>query len=263
MVVMLDPDNQSPPIRDAGTLVVVRPRPDGAPLLLMTERAATMKFAGGAMVFPGGAVDEADREFARSLGSAMAPEDLAARIAAIRETIEECGLALTASAFALSRDRADAVRRALREGEDFASVAGAMGLAFDFDHLVPFAHWCPPARGVRKRFNTRFYVAVAGAGQEELVPDGQETARLGWYSARDILDRADRGEAKIIFPTRCNLERLARFDTVDALLDHARTQPVRLISPWIETRDGEDHLCIPDDHGYPVTSRPLDEVSRS
>ncbi len=256
-------DGLSPPVRDAGTLVVVRPRSDGAPLLLLAERAATMRFAGGATVFPGGAVDEADRAFARSLGSGLEAGDLAARIAAVRETIEECGLALTDHARALPRDRAEAVRRALRGGESFASVIAALGLGFDFERLVPFARWCPPPRGQRPRFDTRFYIAVADeAGHGELVPDGQETARLGWYSARDILTRADRGEASVIFPTRCNLERIAQFETVEALIAHARAQPVRLIAPWVEMRGGAEHLCIPEDHGYPVTAVPLAQTLR-
>lgn len=265
MMVMSETDTSTQIIRDAGTLIVVRRRSDGPPLLLMTERAATLRFAGGAMVFPGGAVDEADRDLARSLGRSSDPavaEDLAVRIAAIRETIEECGLALVAHADGLSRDLGEAARRALLEGAGLAAVIAAFGLNFDFAGLVPFARWCPHSEKVPRRFDTRFYIAVIGEDVGDLRPDGRETTDLGWYSAREMLDRAERGEARIIFPTRCNLERLARFETVEALLDHARAQPVRLISPWIEMRDGEEHLCIPQDHGYPVTSRPLSQMPR-
>src|SRR5215210_4170304 len=70
----------------AATLVLVRDRPAGPPELLMVERAAGMAFAGGALVFPGGRIDEADQEGAGDL------PDGAARVAAIRETIEETAI---------------------------------------------------------------------------------------------------------------------------------------------------------------------------
>jgi len=262
MAAMPEPDPLSQPVRDAGTLIVARPRPRHGLQLLMVERAATMGFAGGATVFPGGAVDEADRALADMLASALEPDDLAARIAAIRETVEECGLALTGPRSALSAGRAEAVRRALRSGGSLASVMAEQGIGFDFEALVPFARWCPPPHSASRRFDTRFYIAVAGEEHGELVPDGEETVGLGWFSAREVLERADRGQARIIFPTRCNLERLAQFDTADALLAHARAYPVPLIAPWVEVRGGEEHLCIPEGLGYPVTSRPAKSSAR-
>src|SRR5687768_2756632 len=75
----------------AATLVVVRESAAGRPPeLLMVERAAGMAFAGGALVFPGGRIDEADRRAAARFGLS----DGAARIAAIRETIEETAVAV-------------------------------------------------------------------------------------------------------------------------------------------------------------------------
>ncbi|MFX8652975.1 hypothetical protein ABTM19_19830, partial [Acinetobacter baumannii] len=68
---------------------------------LMLERSGTMAFAGGAVVFPGGAVDEADRTYVAQLAArghpglaTLEPDDAAARIAAVRETIEEAGLVI-------------------------------------------------------------------------------------------------------------------------------------------------------------------------
>ena len=72
----------------AATLVVWRDR-GPAPEILVVERSARMAFAAGAIVFPGGRVDEADHELAAALGR----PDEAARITAIRETIEETGVA--------------------------------------------------------------------------------------------------------------------------------------------------------------------------
>src|SRR4051794_26018934 len=72
----------------AATLIVMRERTGGPPELLMVERTRRMAFAGGAMVFPGGRIDDADRALAQDFGEPDAPF----RIAAIRETLEETGI---------------------------------------------------------------------------------------------------------------------------------------------------------------------------
>lgn len=264
---MTEEDLPLPIVREAGTLVVMRPRRgDGVPELLMTQRAATLRFAGGAMVFPGGAVDDADRILADELADGpvrrVEPSDMAARIAAVRETIEECGLLLNGAENPLPRHRVDTLREALHGGEGLGPLIRENGLRLDFEALVPFARWCPHASEMRIRYDTRFYVAVTDGVHDDLVPDGSETASLGWISAGDMLARADEGKAHIIFPTRCNLERLAQFSTVDAVVDHARAVPADLVTPWVETRAGQDYLCIPEGLGYPVTARSAAHAQR-
>lgn len=253
-------------VRLAATLIVARDDPAGPPYFLMAERSAAMSFAGGAMVFPGGAVDSEDYALAAllDLGPDMKPEadDLAARIAAVRETIEECGLALALGERALPPDKAILLREAMKSGDSFAAAMRSLEVAVAVERLIPFARWCPPRRGATRRFDTRFYLTVTDEAHDDLLPDGGETVALGWYRARDVLDRADAGEAKIIFPTRRNLERLAQFESVDALMKHIRAHPPALVSPWVEERDGIPHLCIPEGIGYPVTSEPLTTARR-
>lgn len=238
----------------AATVIVMR-ECEGAPELLMVERAAAMSFAGGALVFPGGRVDPGDVALAElHPGDA---EDNAARIAAIRETLEEAGVAV-------GLDPAGdmlALRERLYAGEPMGGLLEEAGAALALDALVPFARWLP--RGVHhKVFDTRFYLARAPRHAEPVV-DGNENVRVFWASARAVLDAADRGEARIIFPTRRNLERLARFASFDDAVADAHAHPVRTVVPWIETRGGEEHLCIPDDLGYPVTSQRLSQATRS
>jgi len=72
----------------AATLILVRDRSDEPPQLLMVERAAGMAFAAGAWVFPGGRIDEEDE----ILGRSFDVDHAAARVAAIRETIEETAI---------------------------------------------------------------------------------------------------------------------------------------------------------------------------
>lgn len=240
----------------AATVIVMRETADGPPELLIVERARAMSFAGGALVFPGGRVDSGDHVLAMMLDGD--PEDLAARIAAVRETIEEAGVAVGVTVpVAAIPD----LQRRLYAGEPMGALLDEVGGTLDLDALVPFARWLPA--GVHhKVFDTRFYLARAPQGAEPVV-DGNENVRVFWASARAVLDAADRGEATIIFPTRRNLERLALFASfADAAAD-ARAHPVRTITPWIEARDDGRHLCIPGDLGYPVTSEPLAQAIRA
>jgi 8-oxo-dGTP pyrophosphatase MutT (NUDIX family) len=186
-----------------------------------------------------------------------APEEGAARIAAIRETLEEAGIAV-----GLDPGGAEllALREALHAGEPMGELLAVAGGAIDPDALVPFARWLP--HGLRHRvFDTRFYLARAPEGAEAVV-DGNENVRAFWASARDVLAMADAGEAGVIFPTRRNLERLARFASFEEAVADAIAHPVRAVTPWIEQRGDGRYLCIPDDLGYPVTAEALDTAVR-
>ncbi len=236
----------------AATVIVMREVANGPPELLIVERAAAMRFAGGALVFPGGRVDPGDEALAATLGGD--PDDMAARIAAIRETLEEAGVAV---GLEIANEAISELARALYAGEPMgALIEGARGVLRP-DTLIPFARWLPS--GVRHRvFDTRFYLARAPADAEPVV-DGNENVRAFWMSARDVLAEADAGRAFIIFPTRRNLERLALFGCwADAVAD-AQAHEIRTITPWI---DGE-LLRIPEGLGYPVTSQPLAEAMRA
>jgi len=240
----------------AATVIVMREAADGPPELLIVERARAMSFAGGALVFPGGRVDPGDHALAATLDGDA--DDLAARIAAARETIEEAGVAVGVR---VEGQAIPDLQRRLYAGEAMGALLDEVGGALDLDALLPFARWLPA--GVHhKVFDTRFYLARAPEGAEPVV-DGNENVRVFWASARAVLDAANRGEATIIFPTRRNLERLALFASfADAAAD-ARAHPVRIVTPWIETRADGQHLCIPDDLGYPVTSEPLARAIRA
>lgn len=70
----------------AATAILLRDTPSGAAEVLIVRRDSTLSFAGGAWVFPGGRLDEAD--FADSRDDL----DAAERRAAARESEEEAGL---------------------------------------------------------------------------------------------------------------------------------------------------------------------------
>jgi 8-oxo-dGTP pyrophosphatase MutT (NUDIX family) len=242
----------------AATLVLMRPAAAGPPELLMMERTGTMVFAAGALVFPGGRIDPQDEEAATLLGADG--EDSAARIAAIRETIEETGIVAGLSP-APSPELAAELRAAIEAEEPFGPLLRRRGLALDLDALAPFARWCPNFRETR-RFDTHFYLAEAPAGAPEPTVAPHEAVRAFWASATAILAELEAGRAHAIFPTRRNLERLARFGSIDEARADAARFPVRKITPWVEQRGGSAFVCIPDDAGYPVTSEPLETARR-
>ena len=224
----------------------------------MVERAAAMAFAAGALVFPGGRIDEEDRVLAAGCGGD--PDEAAARIAAIRETIEEAGIAIGLDPLPTASQIA-AMREALHAGDAFAAVLTMAGTGLALDDLVPFARW-RPAHRERRIYDTRFYLARLPAGAPFASVDATENVRLLWASADAILAECDAGDAHVIFPTRRNLERLASFADIDAAEADAVAHPVEVVTPWIETREDIAYLCIPEGLGYPVTAEVLASAMR-
>jgi 8-oxo-dGTP pyrophosphatase MutT (NUDIX family) len=243
---------------EAATVVVFRNGGTGAPEILMIQRAKELSFAGSAVVFPGGKIHDSDRDLARSLGTTHG-DDTAARIASIREVIEETGLVIGISQRA-SADQAQTARAMLADREDLAPVLRHFGWTLDLECLVPFARWVPTFKPGRI-FDTRFYLANLGSGNVELTPDLGESTRLFWASARDALNLIETGEIKAIYPTRRNLERLAQFASFNDAAKHAVASPEETVSPWIVQGEVELMLHIPEGIGYPITAAPLSQIT--
>ena len=249
-----------PEPKPAATLVIFRDKPGSqAPDILIVERSSKMAFAGGAAVFPGGRVDEADFDFARTLGHDDVDE-YGARIAAIRESIEETGIAVAVDGD-LSAGRLQEARAALHDGTVLSDICNQYDWTLQLEKLVPFARWCPPFREKRV-FDTRFYMISHDDHDAEATVDETENYNLFWSSAQGVLDKAEEGKVKIIFPTKRNLERLAMFSSFEEAAEHSGRHPVELVSPTMEKRDGEMHLCIPEGIGYPITSESIEAVQR-
>ena len=238
----------------AATLILVRERFGDPPELLMVERAGGMAFAAGALVFPGGRIDDGDRRLGEVLG--IDP----AAVAAIRETIEETaipvGLSPTPDAVA-SRT----IQDELVADRPFDDLLFSRGIELDAAELTPFARWVPKFHAVR-RFDTLFFIARCnGTDWETRVIEG-ECARAEWLSAAQVLELDRSGDARLIFPTRRNLERLAQHPSFDAIRADAMAHPVEPVTPWVEELDGERFITIPDHLGYPVTRERLDGLWR-
>ncbi len=246
-------DSERPAPIPAATLVIFRHRIAAPPELLVVERSTSMAFAGGAIVFPGGRIDADDHVIAAAHSHEL--DEGAARVAAIRETLEESGIAI-GFARAPSMDWIAAAQPRLHAHEPFSALLAEGGFELDLDSLVPFARWCPAHREARV-FDTRFYITCVSDDAPDPVVDATENISSFWAGAQDVLDAADAGKVKIIYPTRRNLERLAQFESFSEAEAHARATPVTVVSPWMEERGGEPHLCIPEGLGYPITSEAL------
>ncbi len=243
-----------PPAMPAATLVLFRDQIGLPPELLLVERSEGMRFAGGAVVFPGGRIDQDDHHLAARFPT-FDPDEAAARIAAIRETIEESlipvGLGGAVSDAWLAKARVH-----LHANNPFSALIDEAGLTLDLDALIPFARWRPKHREARV-FDTRFYIARAPDDLSAPVVDATENVRTFWESAQGVIDLAAEGRVKVIFPTMRNLERLALFSDFDHAVKHTSAIDIQMISPWREDREDGPHLCIPNDQGYPVTSENL------
>ena len=228
----------------AATLIVVRDTA-GAPEYLMVERSEGMAFAAGALVFPGGRIDDADRASGAD----------AAVVAAIRETIEETaipvGLTPTPGADG-SRD----IQTALLAEGNVGQILKDAGVELDPAALTPFARWVPKFHAIR-RFDTMFFIARCPPGEWTPNVIEGECARACWITAADAL-----AEARLIFPTRRNLERLAQHRSFDEIRADALAHPIEPVTPWVAERDGEKFITIPGHLGYPVTEERLDGLWR-
>ena len=238
----------------AATLIVVRDVAGEAPQLLMVERARGMAFAAGALVFPGGRIDAADRQLAGEIGVD------GAAVAAIRETVEETAIPVGLAPIPSPQASLE-LQTALVADRPVAKVFSEAGLRIDEHALTPFARWVPRFHAVR-RFDTLFFVARCPAG--DWLPNivEGECSGAAWLSAREVLERDRRGEARLIFPTRRTLERLAQHASFDAIRADALAHRIDPVTPWVEERDGEKFITIPSDLGFPVTEERLDGLWR-
>lgn len=259
-------DDEVAPI-DSATILLVRDRPtssrDGSDIeVLLLERHLDSDFAGGALVFPGGKVADADRvlpderwqgrplpEWCGPLGVEEERDALGLLVAAVRETFEEVGILLghreggepiRAEDLATSSFLDARARLASRGGdEDWLPWLEEEQLVLDLEALVLWSWWVTPV-GQHKRFDTRFFIAAAPPDQIA-EQDAVEASGVTWMRPQDALDARDRGEVTVIFPTRRNLATLADHPTAQAAMNAALEGNVdlRRIMPTVVRRDGQ------------------------
>ncbi len=254
--------------RPAATLILVRDASHGLEVLL-AKRTHLAEFAGGAYVFPGGAVDKADAapelaalasgiddaEACRRLG--IEHGGLGYWIAAIRECFEEAGLL-----FAHAHDdvlididghaapRFGSARKALAAGEvTLLQLLQSHDLRLAADRLHYFSHWITQA-GRPRRYDTRFFLAEVPPRQTP-SHDGEELVSHLWIRPREALERGHAGELNLMFPTIKTLESIAKLGDVAAAIAFARSpRPMPPMAPRVGIGQGGRKLLVPGDYAY-------------
>jgi hypothetical protein len=123
---------------------------------------------------------------------------------------------------------------------------------------VPFAHWITPSFEPR-RFDTHFFL-VAAPSDQVARHDGREAVDHVWLQPQALLERRLKGEAKLMFPTRLNLEVLAKSASAAAAEQAARAKRVVTVEPQVIDKDGGKYLRIPAEAGYSLTEERIDRV---
>ncbi len=247
--------------RPAATIMLLRDGGDGMEVFMVVRHHA-IDFASGALVFPGGRVEEADYALAAQLLDRVDPDEpetaaMAFRIAAIRETFEECGQLLArprGSNSIVSAARLKLLdeqhRAALNAGSiGFDTVLESEGLLPAPDLLVRFAHWITPVNQP-KRYDTHFFLAAAP--REHLaVHDGGEAVDSIWITPQRALSETEAGRYKLVFVTAKNLEKLGRSRSVKEAMDMARSSDIVTVQPrGTRLEGGKRLLRIPPEAGY-------------
>jgi glyoxylase-like metal-dependent hydrolase (beta-lactamase superfamily II)/8-oxo-dGTP pyrophosphatase MutT (NUDIX family) len=222
--------------RPAATLLLLR---DGSlgPEAFLLQRTKSAAFLAGAHVFPGGALDKADRDIRvlrRVAGISDAEASarlgveaggLAYWVAAIRECFEEAGILLAEGeeGGALDARRVAALaqyRGLLHAGKlAFHEFLEKERLVLRGADLAYFGHWIT-APGRARRFDTRFFLALA-PGNQPGAHDGTELIDSLWLRPLEALERQARGEMELVFATKNTLADLQRFARAKDAFEHA------------------------------------------
>ncbi len=253
------------PIIPSATVLLVKDITDAFEIFMVT-RHQNIKFAGGALVFPGGKLDQQDSDEAllatcrgqRGPADELTDEELALRICGIRETFEEAGVLLARdneSGDILSGERCAVLvqqyRESLHSGETgLLEIIQKENLTLACDQMTVFARWVTP-KFFSKRFDTFFFLARAPQGQLASHDNIESTGSL-WTTPAGAVADGDAGRKVVVFATRTNLLKLALFNSVDSLLENTLKEEIVIVEPFITDNDGDVTFRIRDDAGYPL-----------
>ena len=273
----LDASRKGATARDAATLVLVRDagmNGAGGLEVFCVERHKKSGFLGGAVVFPGGKLDEPDRDPAwAALATPPRAPRLAAHtgaieaddtrralaVAACRETLEEAAL-LPVEGERLAHDDLLGLRARLAAGESFRALIEERGLRIDLAALHPFARWVTPVAEAR-RFDARFFLAAVSAGDRG-AHDERETTSSFWAAPAEIVRRFVAGEIQLAPPTHRTLEILATLESAREALAWTDSACLDPICPALVRQGDTMALVLPGDPEHDVRESRVPGASR-
>ncbi len=192
-------------VKPAATIMLARDTEAGIEVLLL-KRNKALKFAAGLWVFPGGKIEPDEIE--------RGQDDIgAAKLAAVRETQEEAGIAI------------------------------------DINSLILFSHWTTPEIEPR-RYATWFFFADVSRQDLTVKIDDSEIKNHSWVNPQEALDKVGRGELAMMPPTYISLQRIRKCKTVaaaSALL--SEIDPIYIL-PVLRMKEGKMVCMYKGDAGY-------------
>jgi 8-oxo-dGTP pyrophosphatase MutT (NUDIX family) len=216
----------------AATVILTRQQAGELQVYLL-RRAETSGFMAGNYVFPGGLLDPEDHNtslwkdhvdldadgLVNCLGGGLsATEALVYSIAAIRETFEEAGVFLAFK----DDDNTQGLKKILKTRLAgslpkgwLAKLVVSRGWILTLSALSRWSHWITPEL-MKRRFDTRFFVASLPAGQH-CEPDGRETTHGIWISPEKGLAGNLTGEIPLSPPALITLHQFLQYSTLNDL----------------------------------------------
>jgi 8-oxo-dGTP pyrophosphatase MutT (NUDIX family) len=184
----------------AATVILIRDGDEGLETLMLRKNS---KIAfGGMWVFPGGRVDDTDRDALLTANSEHPLDEdqshAAAQQAAVREAREETGLEISR------------------------------------EDLVTYSHWVPPPIAPR-RFLTWFFLARAPSGK--IVIDQGEIRDHAWMRPVEALQRRDALGIELAPPTFVTLHELCSWSSVRRALEAVAARPAERFQTRISVGD--------------------------
>ena len=263
--------------RPAATVIMLRDSngDDSGLEVFLIRRHLKSNVLGGAFVFPGGKLDQLDAALDTAvhldqplaeLHSALNEPGIDALtaaslyIAAVREVFEESGILFAEGA---TQAHAECAAAMLREGKTFGTVLADMQLRLQTTSLAPWSRWITPVSPsvMNKRFDTRFFVAAAPAGQVA-AHDSIEATESVWLTPRAALEQHRDALIEMAPPQIMTLAHLSRFGNVAAAMADARGRLPPTIEPHPIDLDGTRVICYPGDAEHPVKCRAMPGPTR-
>lgn len=235
--------------KPASTLVLCNVTTDWPHKVLLVKRSEQSAFLPGAHVFPGGRVDENDKQLAAWLKT---DEQNFKRIAnyfpehhavaehlasAIRETLEETALSIakvrsSETDFFLSPEQ-------LKE----LLAQGTCPYKPKLDHLWPLSWWITP-QGETRRYDTNFFLALMSPHRSAHCQG--ETQQPIWLHPKEALELYQNGSIFLAPPTRAILERMAFSASLADFISFI-DYPIEPICPYFVDHNSGKLLVLPGD----------------
>lgn len=256
----------TPPV-DAASVMLLRDSPQGMQVLLV-KRHSQSRVLGGAYVFPGGKLDEQDclvlpaelDQSATAMHQALGEPGLDSatacglHVAALRETFEECGVLLHTAPAAQTQAQRQRLREHLAAGKPFLPSVSALGLGPLQTRLIrPWSRWITPRRPsmIDRRFDTRFFIALAPEGQEARQDDHETTEAL-WLTPRQAIERYWQDGLPLVPVQLITLMQINRLERADQAMQAASARSPIQVNPEPQDIDGQRVLCYPGDPDHAV-----------